>query len=849
LNSRSHPLLHVSSLSALLLLTAFSLPLHAQPGRGQGNPFKAPQATIHTPHIRTYHVRHLKLEFTIDAAAHAARGVVTHYLTPLQDGLAVVSFDMGSNLKVENCKVNDVDTAFKHEGELLTISPAQPLSMAKETTVEIRYAMESAKGRGGGANGAGGFTWIDPNPSNPDRTAGFWTQGETQTNHKWVPCYDYPNDKCTSETHTTVPDNWTVIGNGAELPATSDAQNHTKTYHWVMKQPHSTYLLSLAGGEMDVQKDQWAGVPLYYAVPKGMGKLIPTSFGHTPDMLAFFSRRFGYKYPWSKYAQVCAFDFPGGMENVSATTLGTPPGVMIDARSNRRGTDSLISHELGHQWFGDLVTCSDWGDVWLNEGFATFCEMLYTEHLDGKDAYEQDRMGALGGFLAESRRYKRSLSTNLYTVGDAMFGSGHTYSRGGLTLHMLRRELGDNVFFGGLSRYLKANAYKPVATSDLIKSLSETAGHDLAPWFDQWVFKPGHPIVDWSWSYDDAGKYTVLHLKQTQDTSEGTPIYSTPLHVAILLPVGSHGKVPVLETVVTLDKAEQEIRIPGSIKPESVIIDPRHDLLMETKGPGPSDAELPAQLRFAPSYQERLRAARRLGAGEKGRDDATVKMLADALTTESSDIAAAGILNVLADTKKESLRSVFRAQTASRQPLRRAAALAALGVLPAAPEDVTLLRQVAMSDTESYTLVENALRGLSHMDAAANLDVFQHQVDAQSTRDRLANTVVSLLADAKLDAGVPVLLKAAAPGRNAFLRRSAIRAIGTLAPQNPDVHTALIAASKSEGQTYVQTAAIDALKDRKDMAALDTLRDLAANAKDSSVRSSAQDAVTELSSK
>jgi aminopeptidase N len=475
--------------------------------------------------------------------------------------------------------------------------------------------------------------------------------------------------------------------------------------------------------------------------------------------------------------------------------------------------------------------------------------MLYTENLDGKDAYEQDRMGALNGYLFEIRRYKRPLSTNLYTVGDAMFGQGQTYSRGGLTLHMLRRELGDNVFFGGLSRYLKSHAYQPVATSDLIKSLSEAAGHDLTPWFDQWVFKPGHPIVDWSWSYDDAGKYTVLHLKQTQDTSDGTPIYSTPLRVAILLPTGAHRKSPVVETTVTLDKAEQEIRIPGSVKPDSVIIDPEHDLLMETKGPGPSDAELPAQLRFAPSYQERLRAARRLTAGDKGKDDATVKMLTDALSVETSDIAAVGILNVLADTKKESLRSVFRAQAASSQPARRAAALVALGTLPATPEDVTLLRQLAISDTEPYALVENALRGLSHMGAASNLDVFEHQVESQSTRDRLANTVVSLLGEAKLDAGVPVLLKAAAPGRTAFLRRSAIRAIGTLAPQNADVHTALIAASKSEGQTFVQTAAIDALKTRKDMAALDTLKDLAANATDSTVRSSAQDAVTELSTK
>ena len=835
----------LAALATCGILAIVYMPSTAQ--RQQGNPFKPPLATAHSPHARTYHVRHLKLEITINAVDHSAAGTVTNYLSPLQDNLATVELNAGSNLKINSCKIGSADAPFKHEGEVLSITPAAPLKIGKEVAVEIQYEMP-AGGRGGGANGAGGFTWINPSATDPSRRPGFWTQGETQTNHKWVPCYDYPNDKCTSETHTTVPEEWTVIGNGIELPATSDPARHTKTYHWVLNKPHSTYLLSLAGGEMDVMKTQWSGVPLYYAVPKGMGAYSAATFGHTPDMLSYFSKRFGYKYAWPKYAQVCAFDFPGGMENVSATTLGTPQRVMIDERSSHRSADSLISHELGHQWFGDLVTCNDWGDIWLNEGFATFCEMLYTEHSEGKDAYEQDRMSSLNQYLFEMRRNKRALSTNMYTVGDAMFGQGQTYARGGLTLHMLRRELGDNVFFGGISRYLKANAFKPVATPDLIKSLSESAGRDLTPWFDQWVFKPGHPVVEWSWNYDDAGKYTVLHLKQTQDLTDGTPIYNIPLKVALLMPGGS-ARSSVVETTVTFDKAEQEIKIPGSIKPDSVIIDPQHDLLMETKTTGPADSELAAQLRWAPSYQERLKAARKLASGDKGKDEATTQILAGALASETSDVAAAGIINVLAENNKESLRTAFRTQATSKQPLRKAAAEAALAALPSNPTDVNLLRQTAMSDTDSYTLVENALRALAKLDLAGNLDVFQHQVEVPSVRERLAGTVVSLLSEAKLDASVPVLLKAAAPNRPSALRSSAIRAIGTLAPANAEVHTTLMTALKSDGQSFVQSAAIDALKRRKDTSALDALKDLATSAKDNYVRTSAQDAVTELSNK
>ena len=314
------------------------------------------------------------------------------------------------------------------------------------------------------------------------------------------------------------------------------------------------------------------------------------------------------------------------------------------------------------------------------------------------------------------------------------------------------------------------------------------------------------------------------------------------------MPAG-RGKSPVVETTVTFDKVDQEIHIPGSVKPDSVVVDPDHDLLMENKSAGPVDAELAAQLKYAPSYQDRVRAARRLATGDKGKDDATVQLLTEALSAESSDMAASALISLLADTKKESLRPLFRAQAASKSPARRTAAFAALGALPKTAEDLAVLRKTAMSDTEPYADVEAALRAVSRLDVAGNLDVFQHQIVSHSTRERLANTVVSLLSDAKLDAGVPVLLQAAAAGRKPFLRRSAIRAIGTMAPDNQDVHTALVAASKSDGETFVQMAAIDALKNRKDIAALDTLRDLAANAKDSTVRSMAQDAVTDLSSK
>ena len=247
-----------AALSALCLL-----PSHAYAQRrGQGqNPFVPPAATVHAPRVLQFHVRHLKLDFTINAADHSAAGVVTHYLSPLKDSLSSFALDARSNLKIDSCTIDGKDAQFEHKGDVLTIfAQSMPLQPGKKATVEIKYTMPSPEGarRRTGANGSGGFRWIDPDPNNPDRKTGFWTQGETNTNSSWVPCYDFPNDKCTSETHTTVPEDWTVIGNGTESPSTHDAAAHTRTYHWKMDQAHSTYLLSLAGGELDVQKAKLA---------------------------------------------------------------------------------------------------------------------------------------------------------------------------------------------------------------------------------------------------------------------------------------------------------------------------------------------------------------------------------------------------------------------------------------------------------------------------------------------------------------------------------------------------------------------------------------------------------------
>ena len=852
---RLRPYRNAFALSALSLLSATSA--HAQRG-GRTDGFAPPSATLHHARSREFHVKNMRVELAFDVVNRAAKGRVTHTLTPFRSGLSSLTFDAGKNLNIAACSVNGADAKFTHEGDQLVIA-APALPGGRDAIIAIQYAFSGAA-NGGGANGAGGIHWISPGaaperrpaagrlapprnrealPPDPnDRRLAFWTQGETEGNRLWVPLYDAPNDKTTSETIITVPETWTVIGNGIEGKTTQDKTAKTRTYRWTMKQPHSTYLLSLVAGELDVKRSSWQGVPLYYAVPKGRGGLIDGSFGDTPDMLTTFSNALGVKYPWPKYAQSAMWDFPGGMENVSATTLGA--NALTDARSGDHAMASLNSHELAHQWFGDYVTCKEWGDVWLNESFATFMEAFYLEHARGEEAYQRDMEGNLQSYLNEAKSYKRPLSTKLYSNPDVMFDR-HTYPKGGFILHMLRHQLGDADFFKGLGYYLKTNAYTPVDAHDLSKAFEVATGKNVDDFFDQWIYKPGHPELETAWKYDDAAKVVVLTVKQMQDTSDGTPIYHFPLTIGFL-PSGSAGGVE--RKVIQITQAAEDFRIPVSAPPAAALIDPDHELLKDWKT-APQSSENLALLKAAPSAVDRGKALSALTGGGVEAPESLQKTLVALLPTETSSEVASLTLKLLANAKNPAYRGLFQEQAKSKQYGRKAAALRGLGLLPNLDkDDIALLRSVGLSDTEKYEPVREALRALAAQDIKGNLDVFRHQMASHSLRDQLAATSVFALVESKSPDAAGLLLETAG---NASVRSPLrVEAISYF-KNNPTLggSDGLLPLLNSDAPD-AQIAAIEALTARKDKAAVPALQTLATTAKNAKVVTAAKDAVATL---
>jgi aminopeptidase N len=516
---------------------------------------------------------------------------------------------------------------------------------------------------------------------------------------------------------------------------------------------------------------------------------------------------------------------------------------LTDARAGDHRMASLNSHELAHQWFGDYVTCKEWGDVWLNESFATFMEAFYLEHSRGAEAYQRDMENNLQSYLNEARRYKRPLSTKLYSSPEAMFDR-HTYPKGGFILHMLRLQLGDADFFKGLGYYLRTNAYAPVDAHDLSKAFEVSTGKNVDEFFDQWIYKPGHPELETAWKYDDAAKVVILTVKQTQDTTQGTPIYHFPLRID-LLPSGSAASVQ--QTVFQVTKASEEFRLSAASRPAAVLLDPEHELLKDWKT-APTENENLAILKFAPSPVDRSRALSALTSGNEAAPEALRPVLAALIPGETSADVARVALELLGNTKNPAYRALYREQAKSKQYRREAAALRGLGLLPTLEQaDIALLRTVALSDKEKYEPVQEAMQALAKSNAKDNLDVFRHQMASHTVRDTLAYAAVSALADSNSPDAAPLLLDAAGnAGFRAPLRARAIAYFKDNLKTDSKISDALLPLLNASG-AEAQIAAIEALTARNDKAAVPALQSLAASARNARVVTAAKDAVTKLS--
>jgi aminopeptidase N len=798
------------------------------------NPFAPPAARLQVAPVSGYDLQNLTLDLSVDYPKRVLTGIATNTIRTTKPGLSKLRFHAGASTKVDAVSIDRKPAPFTRDEEGILVD-CKPAKLGQRLTVIVRYHLDKRDTPRG--EGVTGWHWNEPQKNDPSRL-GFWTKGEPEHNRDWAVTWDYPNDFTSTETRTTVPAGWDVIGNGLLVSDQRSADGKSHTVVWRMKQPHATYLISLVAGPMDIQRDQWRGIPLIYAAPKGPkpgsahpddvgfdhfrlrrndgGKSLAYTTANTKAMLEFFTRTFGVDYPWPKYAQTFTYDHNGGMENVSATTLGN---FLTSPRQSHYGSDSVLAHELAHQWFGDLVTCNDWGQLWLNEGITVFAEMLWIRENRGLNALQRSLGFRSLGLFGESQSYKRPLATNFYENPEAMFDS-HSYEKGGLVMHSLRMSLGDKAFFSGITRYLKQNRHRPVDTDAFRKAMSEAAGKDLRPWFDMWVLKPGHPVIEWSWSWDEAKREVVVNVMQTQDTASGTPIYEMATEVALLIEtVPTH----VERRPIHVRLAEQEFRIPYGVKPDAVVFDPDHDYLRQIRRNPWTESELQTVARYAPDCFDRQSALNRMLTGTPSAEvvEAATSVLQPDRGVEPAFIDTSRLLSL----KRSDLRGFWEDELGHEHFGRRSQAVAALGLLPPDAGTNSKLRSM-VNDREPYDVVTAVIRTLGKLDFTGNRDLIEGQARTSLERDSRA-AALALLIENKAEGAADLVFQAAEETQPIVVQSAAFDVLQRSTFDDPRLLPLLRANIASDDYQGLVFEAVSVARNRKMKELLPELRELA----------------------
>lgn len=508
-----------------------------------------PRLAATTPDRSGYDVTKYTIRCDVDFQRRSIRGDVTVDAIATKRNRKVLDLDF-HGFDITRVRLNGKSASYSRigSGSVLRVRSQRPLNLNQAFRIEIVYngvPSLSSDGLGFGFTASGAGTFAEPEGA-----------------REWFPCKDRPSDKAEYEGYVTVPSSMVVASNGA-LIGTSPSGDRV-TYHWKEAHPIATYLISLAISDYAIIEDSLGALPIRHFVYPAIEAEARQDFSPTPAMIDAFENSLGVPFPFDKYGHALFENFGGAMEHQSCTSYGA----RLITGDNRY--DLVVAHELGHQWFGDLVSPAEWDEIWLNEGLATWTEFLWTERADPASlpSLMWDAESSYMSYERWNGRYA------LYAPPpDELFGLT-VYDKGGWVISMLRYLLGDDAFFRGMTLYLSRHAYGNVRTTDLRSAMEESSGLDLSAFFAQWVYGVGYPtyVVSWSASQIDAGRYQLsVRIRQTQT---GTPIFTIPVEIETSGADGSSDwrRVQVTGQDVTLS---YEL----NFNPAAVTVDPDNKIL------------------------------------------------------------------------------------------------------------------------------------------------------------------------------------------------------------------------------------------------------------------------------
>jgi len=767
----------------------------------------APAALADEPYARTrtYDLQNARIQLRFDLEHKRVMGEVTHTLAPLRNGLTQLEFD-SVDLKILSVRVAGRPAKYETTATKLIVNLDKAPCAGEKIDVDIRYEGTPKKG----------VVFILPDKNYPNRPAHLWTQGEAEEIRYLIPIYDYPNDKTTSEMIATVPKHWLTVSNGTLLGVKNNPDG-TKTWDWKQSQPHSTYLISLVAGELEEVQESWRNRPVTYYVPRGEKDRITPTFARTRAMLDLLSEKYGVAYPWDKYAQVAVEEHFGGMEHTSATTLtaGTllPPEFV---QESREGADGLIVHEMAHQWFGDLVTCKDWGHLWINEGFATHAEYLWDEKRFGPDAAAYDFWQSSNLWMRGSALYGKPIVRHDFT--DSNENSGNVYTKAGLVIEMLRRELGAADFTRSVKLFLEKNRYQTAVTADVIRAIEEATGKNVDLFFDQWIYGAGAPKFQVSYTYDDTAKQVKLTVKQTQKVEGDVHLFRVPVEVEITTAQGAKSHR------ISVSKAEETFTLPADARPLMVLFD-KGDMILKSLDFKKEWQELVYQVRNASAVPDRLDAVR--GLGEIKGNEEVVAALGAAAQGDGFWAVRSEALRALGHIGGPAAQKQILASLGEKEPWVRRVAVSLMGAFKDDASVVGTLEKIYRED-KTYDVRTAALGALAQQKAPSAFELLQQAVRTESPDDRLRIAALRALGGLGDDRAVPLMVEWSATGKPVSVRAAAIFSLGRLAKNDKEITRRLVGFLEEPYQN-LRFNTVFALVERGDQDAIAPLEKLAAD--------------------
>jgi aminopeptidase N len=713
---------------------------------------------------RPFLVRHTFLDLSLDFEAKAVSGCARLELTrvaPDADSISLdaVGFELGEVFLLEERGSRRAEV--EYDGETLRVLGLSGLAQPR---IEIHYRALPRRG----------LYFLAPDAHVKERPVQVWSQCQDEDARHWFPCHDKPHVKMTTELRVEVPAGFVALSNGEQL---SDEQSARKAgraiFHFRLDQPHPSYLVTLVVGKFAIETDRDAElsdgrrIPVSYYVPAERKGDAARSFGETPRIIELFSKLTGVPFPWSRYSQVVVSDFVfGGMENTTATTMYEH--VLVDKRGGIDiSSHDLVAHELAHQWFGDFVTCRDWSHAWLNEGFATYFEHLEREDRLGRDEYDYGVETDVGTYLSEAgSRYQRPVVCRDYQEPIDLFDR-HLYEKGGLILHMLRRELGDAAFFQGVQAYLREHAHSLVETVDLQRALERASGRSLERFFDQWLYRPGHPELKVKISYDDG--LLAVSVKQSQKGPEAAPFeFDLEIEVANASGATSRHKKRVVG-------AHDTLVVPLEKRPAYAAFDPEQRVVGHISVDAPADMWR-KQLAGGSSAFVRWSA---IGGLAKKADPPSLTALAAALGKESEAwMVRAEAARALGKTRAPAALGALGEHGSVSHPKVRRAVAAALGAFRN-ERAAELLKPLAKHD-ESYLVEAEAARALGKTRQKSALKPLLAMVDRSSWADVVRSGTLDGLSALRDEGGLEPVLERTQYGYPTRGRRAAVGALAEL---------------------------------------------------------------------